>query len=88
MSDIDTAAADSLKVLDPERPIREADMNRQARLAGSVKNDPTAKSAEVVKRQRCRLGDDLLRLVSRPSVYRSSLSCFDYKLPWQVEADC
>ena len=24
MSDIDTAAADSLKVLDPERPIREA----------------------------------------------------------------
>ena len=26
MSDIDTAAADSLKVLDPERPIREADM--------------------------------------------------------------
>ena len=27
MSDIDTAAADSLKVLDPERPIREADMD-------------------------------------------------------------
>ena len=26
MSDIDTAAADSLKVLDPERPIREADI--------------------------------------------------------------
>ena len=26
MSDIDTAAADSLKVLDPERPIREADV--------------------------------------------------------------
>ncbi len=26
MSDIDTAAADSLKVLDPKRPIREADM--------------------------------------------------------------
>jgi hypothetical protein len=26
VSDIDTAAADSLKVLDPERPIREADM--------------------------------------------------------------
>jgi hypothetical protein len=25
-SDIDTAAADSLKVLDPKRPIREADM--------------------------------------------------------------
>jgi hypothetical protein len=28
VSDIDTAAADSLKVLDPERPIREADMAR------------------------------------------------------------
>ena len=26
MSDIDTAAADSLKVLDPNRPIREADI--------------------------------------------------------------
>jgi hypothetical protein len=26
VSDIDTAAADSLKVLDPNRPIREADM--------------------------------------------------------------
>jgi hypothetical protein len=25
VSDIDTAAADSLKVLDPKRPIREAD---------------------------------------------------------------
>ena len=38
MSDIDTAAADSLKVLDPERPIREADMaGRAARL------DPVAR---------------------------------------------
>ena len=27
MSDIDTAAADSLKVLDPNRPIREADID-------------------------------------------------------------
>ena len=26
MSDIDTAAADSLKVLDPKRPIREAEV--------------------------------------------------------------
>jgi len=26
VSDIDTAAADGLKVLDPKRPIREADM--------------------------------------------------------------
>ena len=30
MSDIDTAAADSLKVLDPERPIREADIEQVA----------------------------------------------------------
>ena len=29
MSDIDTAAADSLKVLDPKRPIREADIGLQ-----------------------------------------------------------
>jgi hypothetical protein len=28
VSDIDTAAADSLKVLDPKRPIREADIAR------------------------------------------------------------
>ena len=28
MSDIDTAAVDSLKVLDPKRPIREADILR------------------------------------------------------------
>ena len=29
MSDIDTAAVDSLKVLDPKRPIREADIAAQ-----------------------------------------------------------
>jgi hypothetical protein len=29
VSDIDTAAADSLKVLDPKRPIREADINER-----------------------------------------------------------
>jgi hypothetical protein len=28
VSDIDTAVADSLKALDPERPIREADIAR------------------------------------------------------------
>ena len=28
MSDIDTASVDSLKVLDPNRPIREADIKR------------------------------------------------------------
>ena len=31
MSDIDTAVADSLKVLDPRRPIREADIESPAR---------------------------------------------------------
>jgi len=36
VSDIDTAAADSLKVLDPKRPIREADMARPA--AGSTRS--------------------------------------------------
>ena len=30
MSDIDTAAVDSLKVLDPKRPIREADIGTAA----------------------------------------------------------
>jgi hypothetical protein len=30
VSDIDTAAADSLKVLDPKWPIREADIQLQA----------------------------------------------------------
>ena len=32
VSDIDTAAADSLKVLDPKRPIREADIEQAVRL--------------------------------------------------------
>ena len=31
MSDIDTAAVDSLKVLDPKRPIREADIAERCR---------------------------------------------------------
>ena len=34
MRDIDTAVADSLKVLDPNRPIREADINGRAGLVG------------------------------------------------------
>ena len=32
VSDIDTAAADSLKALDPERPIREADIANSSRI--------------------------------------------------------
>jgi hypothetical protein len=31
VSDIDTAVVDSLKVLDPKRPIREADMDYRGR---------------------------------------------------------
>jgi hypothetical protein len=34
VSDIDTAAADSLKVLDPKRPIREADIRPPIRSTG------------------------------------------------------
>jgi len=44
VSDIDTAAADSLKVLDLKRPIREADMAGIA--ARSVAIDPEQKSAK------------------------------------------
>ena len=39
-SDIDTAAVDSLKVLDPKRPIREAEVGGAAVFAASVENDP------------------------------------------------
>ena len=36
MSDIDTVVVDSLKVLDPERPIREADTSLGPLLAQAV----------------------------------------------------
>jgi hypothetical protein len=42
VSDIDTAAVDSLKVLDPKRPIREADM--QVMAVKAILFDPIAKS--------------------------------------------
>jgi hypothetical protein len=42
VSDIDTAAADSLKALDPKRPIREADIEMRWSPEGSVANDPNA----------------------------------------------
>ena len=35
VSDIDTAAADSLKVLDPKRPIREADIHAAIVIVGA-----------------------------------------------------
>jgi hypothetical protein len=40
VSDIDTAAADSLKVLDPERPIREADISQRNKKAKSEEEQP------------------------------------------------
>ena len=40
MSDIDTVAVDSLKALDPKRPIREADICGQAVSAEPAANDP------------------------------------------------
>jgi hypothetical protein len=46
VSNIDTAAADSLKVLDPNRPIREAEVRRAAEFAASVENDPEATSGK------------------------------------------
>jgi hypothetical protein len=43
VSDIDTAVLDSLKALDPKRPIREADMVKEA---GDVASGPKADAAE------------------------------------------
>ena len=40
VSDIDTAAVDSLKALDPERPIREADIGTDTARSTSIANDP------------------------------------------------
>jgi hypothetical protein len=40
VSDIDTAAADSLKVLDPKRPIREADMSCPLRCDARYRQTP------------------------------------------------
>ena len=39
-SDIDTAAMDSLKALDPKRPIREADISGSTIAGELVQNDP------------------------------------------------
>ena len=40
MSDIDTAAVDSLKVLDPKRPIREADISGSGLLPCKLTPEP------------------------------------------------
>ena len=44
VSDIDTAVADSLKVLDLKRPIREADINQPTNSAEIVENDASQSS--------------------------------------------
>jgi hypothetical protein len=58
VSDIDTAVVDSLKVLDPERPIREADMEyamvdativKVHRHGQGAKGGPRAKPSAVPK---------------------------------------
>ena len=59
MSDIDTAAADSLKVLDPKRPIREADIGECDR---HVRFGP---KADVLLR-RFRMPQGRVELVKRP----------------------
>ncbi len=41
MSDIDTVVVDSLKVLDPKRPIREADMADAREFSHSLDPSPT-----------------------------------------------
>ena len=48
VSDIDTAAVDSLKVLDPRRPIREADIGQHFMLyrEKSKNNDASGHSSE------------------------------------------
>ena len=45
MSDIDTAAADSLKALDPKRPIREADIRGLGSLLRKLMPEPGSISA-------------------------------------------
>jgi hypothetical protein len=50
VSDIDTAAADSLKVLDPERPIREADVRQAPSIVSQSDIEITANSARQIQR--------------------------------------
>ena len=47
VSDIDTAAADSLKVLDPKRPIREADIETDLRYVRRSSSGSLAKLAAI-----------------------------------------
>jgi hypothetical protein len=54
VSDIDTAVADSLKVLDLKRPIRDADVELQAKPAESVEDDACRASASGAAATKCR----------------------------------
>ena len=49
MSDIDVVVVDSLKALDPERPIREAEVARVLNLVGFVTTPMNTKGAGVVE---------------------------------------
>ena len=61
MSDIDTAAADSLKVLDPERPIREADMTGLA--AGTTGSRMTQNDHPIIQTRNSSMGLDHFSIV-------------------------
>jgi len=50
VSDIDTAAVDSLKVLDPKRPIREADITESSRHVRFVPKAASRAAANVKAR--------------------------------------
>jgi hypothetical protein len=54
VSDIDTAAVDSLKVLDPNRPIREADIDfapQNVRFRGWIRQHSAALQSPLVTQQ-------------------------------------
>jgi hypothetical protein len=50
VSDIDVVVVDSLKALDPERPIREAEVARVLNLVGFVTTPMNTKMPELLRR--------------------------------------
>src|SRR5438552_17205725 len=62
VSDIDTAAADGLKVLDPKRPIREADILRCSR--GAIRS-PHRRWRASLMTPRCRAPAPFERFVNK-----------------------
>jgi hypothetical protein len=65
-SDIDTAIVDSLKVLDPKWPIREADMARRPSLVANDRNG----LQRMISSQR-RLGPEISQSLHSPSAMRN-----------------